>query len=108
MAIAGRFRSRVELFEPQRHVNSFGEEAVEYVTRGTVRAERVRFSGSRSDEVGEHFADYRVTFNIRTKASDVDDSWHLREVGGHLYNVVAVEPNIPRGYKALICERLNE
>lgn len=100
-------RHRVELLKPERAVNSYGEEEVTYIPQSTIRAERVRFSGRRSDEVGEHFADYTVAFNIR-RSHEVAENWRLREVGGNTYTVVAIEPNIRKGYNTLTCERLNE
>lgn len=86
---------------------SFGEETPGYKEFRTVAAERVRISGHRSEEVGELFPDYRVEFNIRD-AHPVKENWRVRQLGGNLYTVTNIVPNIGRGMLTLICERVNE
>ena len=104
---AGTLRYKLTLLRPDAEADRFGAEVKRFTEVRTVNAERVRTSGSRSEEVGEHFADYRAEFNIRD-AHPVSENWQVRQLGGHLYTVVAIVPNIDRGYKTLICERLNE
>lgn len=84
-----------------------GAKQTTYISTRVVRAERVRSSGSRSEEVGEHFADYAAEFNIRD-AHPVEEDWRVKQLGGYLYKVVAIIPNIDRGYKTLVCDRVNE
>ena len=105
--IAGRMKYRLTLLEPTQTTNDFGEEVTTYTDTVTVHAERVKHTGNRSEEVGEHFPDYRVSWNIRD-AHTVAENWRVQQLGGYLYTVVAIEPNIDRGYKTLICERVNE
>lgn len=105
--IAGRMRTRLSILEPTVTVNDFGEEAVTYRSWATIKAERIRHTAARSEEVGEHFPEHRAEFNIRI-AHAVGENWRAREVGGVLYTVVAVIPNVPRGYKTLICDKVNE
>ena len=105
--IAGRLKYRLKLLRPASDSDSFGEQRAgnfEYIT--TVRAERVKFSASRRQEVAEAFSDYRVEFNIRA-AHEVGEGWRVEELGGKLYEVVAIEPNPRRGFNKLICERVN-
>lgn len=97
---------KLELLEPFSAVNDFGEEVNDYRLFRTVAAERVKASGFRSDEVGEHFPDYRVDFNIRS-AHPVKENWRVKQLGGYLYTVTNIIPNIDRGMKTLICERVN-
>lgn len=104
---AGALKYRLILLEPQRVADRFGAEDTAYVETRTVHAERVSHSGSRSEEVGEHFPDYRAQFNIRD-AHPIDENWRVQQVGGYLYTVVAIVPNLDRGYKTLICDRVNE
>lgn len=105
---AGRMKYRLELQRPAPAPdNGFGPGDMEFVPVRIVAAERVRFSGRRTDEVAEAFADYSARYNIRD-AHPVDEHWRVRELGGHLYTVVAVEPNRDRGMLTLICERVNE
>lgn len=104
---AGTLKYRLVLLEPKRTTDRMGAEAVEYVETRTVHAERVRTNGNRSEEAGEHFPDYGAEFNIRD-AHPVAENWRVRQLGGYLYTVVAIMPNLDRGYKALLCERVNE
>lgn len=104
---AGRMKYRVTLLEPQRTTGSMGDENVEYIPTKTVHAERVKQGGNRSEEVGEHFADYETEFNIRD-VHQVDENWRLQQLGGYLYTVVAIIPNLDCGYKTLRCARVNE
>ena len=105
--IAGRMKYKLILLEPSQVINEYGEEEPTYTETVTVHAERVKHSGNRSEEVSEHFPDYRVSWNIRD-AHTVAENWRVQQLGGYLYTVVAIEPNIDRGYKTLICERVNE
>lgn len=97
---------RLELLEPAAMRNGFGEEVTGYAVTRTVHAERVKSTGNRSEEVGEHFPDYRAEFNIRD-VHPVSENWRVRQLGGYEYTVVAIIPNLDRGYKTLICERVN-
>lgn len=103
---AGRMRYRLELLEPVKSVSGSGACAEAYVPRGTAHAERVRMSGRRVEEVGEHFADYHVEFNVRD-AHPVRDGWRVRQLGGDLYAVTNVVPNRERGMLTLVCDRVN-
>lgn len=106
--LAGRLKYRLELQKPAPAPDDgFGPGDMAFVPVGIVAAERVRLSGRRADEVGEAFADYAARYNIRD-AHRVDEHWRVRELGGHLYTVVAVEPNRDRGMLTLVCERVNE
>lgn len=98
---------RIKLLQPLREVNHFGEEATTYQHTKTIHAERVKLTGARSEEAKEHFADYRTDFNIRD-AHEVSEGWRVEQVGGHLYEVTNILPNIDRGFKTLICTRINE
>lgn len=105
--IAGRMKYRLALLEPKTVTNDFGEEATTYTETRTVHAERVKLSGSRSEEVGEHFPDYRTEFNIRD-VHPVAENWRIQQLGGYLYTVTNIVPNLDKGYKTLICVRVNE
>ncbi len=105
--IAGRLKYRLTLFEPVQATNDYGEEEMTYTQTQTVRAERVRQTGSRSEEVGEHFPAYNAEFNIRS-AHTIHENWRVQEIGGNLYTVTNIIPNIEKGYKTLVCVRVNE
>lgn len=100
-------RHKLVLLEPQRVVDRMGAEDTVFNETRTVHAERVKFSGRRSEEVGEHFPEYRAEFNIRD-VHPIDENWRVRQVGGHLYTVTAIVPNVDRGYNTLVCDRVNE
>jgi len=104
---AGRLKYRITLLEPTSQETGFGDNAITWVERATVRAERVRTSGHRSEEVGEHFPDYSVEYNIRD-AHTVGENWRVQQVGGYLYTVTNIIPNLDRGYLTLVCVRVNE
>ncbi len=103
---AGRMKYRLEMLEAVTVTDRYGAETQEWVSRDVIHAERVKASGRRSHEAGEQFADYRAEFNVRD-AHPVTDNWRVRQLGGCLYVVVCVIPNIDRGMKTLVCERVN-
>ncbi len=105
--IAGRMRYKLKLLEPVQTTNDYGEEELAYTETGTVWAERVRQTGSRSEEVGEHFPAYNAEFNIRS-AHTIAENWRVQQLGGNLYTVTNIIPNIDKGYKTLVCVRVNE
>lgn len=105
--IAGRMKYKLVLLQPVEAENDFGENKITFVKTSTVNAERVKTHGRRSEEVGEHFPDYNAEFNIRD-AHTVDENWRVQQLGGHLYTVTNIIPNIDKGMKTLICERVNE
>ncbi len=98
---------RLKLLQPTASTNEYGEETATYKETRTVWAQRVKQSGSRSEEVGEHFPDYRAEFNVRN-AHPVKENWRVQQLGGHLFTVTNVIPNIDRGMNTLVCERVNE
>jgi head-tail adaptor len=98
---------KIVLLEPVATTNKFGEEENSYTETRTVNAERVKHSGNLSEEVGEHFPDYRVEFNIRD-AHPVEENWRVQQLGGYLYTVTNIIPNIDKGMKTLVCVRVNE
>lgn len=104
---AGALKYKLELLEPKRTTDRMGAEKVEYTKTRTVWAERVRATGTANEEVGEHFPDYTVEFNIRD-AHPVQENWRVRQLGGYLYTVTNIIPNLDKGYKTLLCERVNE
>lgn len=98
---------KLRLLEPVAEVGRFGDETMTYRPVRVVNAERVKFSGSRSEEVGEHFPDYRAEFNIRD-AHPVREQWRVEQLGGYLYSVTNIIPNLDRGMITLVCDRVNE
>lgn len=95
------------ILHPEIEVNEVGEEKPTWKQCCRIHAERVKLSGHRSEEVGEHFPDYRTEFNIRD-IHTVEANWRVQQLGGELFTVVAVLPNLEKGYKTLVCERVNE
>lgn len=104
---AGAMKYRLRLLQPVAATNDYGEEATTYQETRTVWAERVKQSGNRSEEVGEHFPDYRAEFNIRN-AHPIEENWRVQQLGGYLYTVTNIIPNLDRGMNTLVCERVNE
>lgn len=104
---AGRMKYKLQLLRPVSAPNAYGEEEPSWELTRTVNAERVKQSGHRSEEVGEHFPDYAAEFNIRD-AHPVGENWRVRQLGGDLYTVTNILPNLDRGFNTLICDRVNE
>lgn len=98
---------KLVILRPVTLTNDYGEETTSYEEVRTIHAERVKYTGNKSDEVSEHFADYRAEFNVRSQ-HPVSEQWRVRQLGGHTFTVVAVIPNLDRGMNTLICERLNQ
>lgn len=104
---AGAMKYRIALLEPIRETDKYGSEKIVYEQTVIAHAERVSAQGYKSVEIGERFADCRIQFNIRD-VHTVQENWRCRQLGGELYTIVAIVPNLDRGYKTLICERVNE
>lgn len=104
---AGGMRYRLQLLKPERVTDIYGAENIRYMDQGTIHAERVAAQGFKSDENGEHFADYRVQFNVRS-VFHVEENWRVKQVDGYLYTVVAIVPNKARQFNTIILERVNE
>lgn len=104
---AGTLKYRLKVLEPKRVTDRMGAETTTYEEVGTIHAERVMATGNRSEEVGEHFSTYSVEFNIRN-AHHIEENWRVQQLGGHLYTVVAIIPNLDRGYNTILCDRVNE
>ena len=105
---AGRLNSRLTILQPIFIVNDFGERRTTYANAGYCDAERASMSGSRSEEVDEHFPDYRANW-VTSIAVTVDENWRLQDTEtGYLYTVTNVVLNRRRGMKTLICTRVNE
>jgi head-tail adaptor len=98
---------RLRILKPETEQDNFGSKKTEYVEQRVVYAERVKQSGSRSEEVAEHFPNFSAEFNIRD-IHPIDNNWRVEQLGGYLYTVTNIMPNLDRGYKTLICERVNE
>lgn len=105
--IAGRMKTRLEVFRPNTEKDSFGaRRGAEFVSVGVIHAERVKISGKRSEEVGEHFPDYHAEFNVRD-AHKIEENWQVRPIGEHLYVVTNIIKNPDRGMNTLVCDRVN-
>lgn len=106
---AGAMKYKLQIFKPETTTNHYGEKELSFSSEptATVWAEQVKQTGHRSEEVGEHFPDYNAEFNIRD-AHEIKENWRVQQLGGYLYNVVAIIPNIDRGMNTLVCERVNE
>ena len=104
---AGPMKYKLTLMQPTVTVDTMGARVTTYTATNTVWAERDSFTGKRSEETSEHFADYSALFLVRD-AHEVDENWRVQQLGGNLYTVTNVTPNIDKGYLELKCERVNE
>ena len=105
---SGWMRDYLDIMEPVRTTNSFGEEKVEYSPARRIHAYMLAQRGNRSEEVQEHFPNYTAQFVIRSEHR-IADNWRVRHYGGYLYTVTNIVPyGHARAYKTLQCERVNE
>lgn len=99
--------TRLSLLKPDHNVNDYGEQQTTFIPFRTVWAERVQWSGNRSEEVDEHFADENVRYRIRS-AHPIKEHWRVKPLDADAtYTVVAIEENRRRGMLTLYCEKLN-
>ena len=99
--------TRLPLLKPDHNVNDYGEQQTTFIPFRTVWAERVQWSGNRSEEVDEHFADENVRYRIRS-AHPIKEHWRVKPLDADTtYTVVAIEENRRRGMLTLYCEKLN-
>lgn len=98
---------RLQVFQPRVTENIYGEEENTFEEFRTIYAQRVKISNALRNEVGEHFSDYSIAFNIRD-SHPIKEGWRVKQIGGYLYHVVGITPNLGRGMVTLHCERVNE
>ena len=73
-----------------------------------VPSERVSLTGRMSYQADERFPDYHAEWNIRQQIS-IKEHWQVTDLStGNRYEVVSIMPNRIRGFKTIICERINE
>lgn len=97
----------IRVLEPVKETNDYGEERTEYVGRVCLAAERVRLTGNRKEEVGEHFADYSAEWNVNA-GYEIGEHWRVEAEDGHTYEVTNIISNKRRGYNTIVCQRVNE
>lgn len=98
----------LEILKPDYEAGAGGSQSIVYRTLGKARAERVRLTGRRVDEVGEHFADYSAAWRVRASVP-CKENWRLHEPASDiLYSVTHIEPEPRIGSKVIYCERVNE
>jgi head-tail adaptor len=104
--IAGRMRNMLKVFKPDTTTDQYGSTVVSYAEVGTIHAERSKADGNTVAEAAEAFAAYTATYNVRD-CHGIKAGWRVEELGGELYNVLAVVGNPGKGMATLKCERVN-
>lgn len=109
---SGLMRYRLLVTVPERVSSAFGDGLATQFTPWNggrpIWAERRRLDTYGVIEQGAKFDDHRAEYNIRI-AHKVEKGFRVQEVGSNiLYEVKSVEPNIPRGYVTLKCERVDK
>lgn len=106
--IAGMLTEMLERYAPTTETNDYGSERVQWISKGTLRAELVKRSGRLSNEAGELFSDYSAEFRVRY-GHDIREGDRVRHLdSGVLYYVTNVMPFRKRGLKVIKVERVNE
>ena len=104
--IAGRLTEYVTLQYPVVDKDAYGSKVTTYVTCRRVHAEVQWKQGGTSQEVSELFPGVRLNVIVYS-AHPVEEKWRV-EYDGVPYIVTAVERSRTRGFKRLICEKVNE
>ena len=103
---AGPLNEYVTPMEPSYTKDGFGASVVTYTACGRIHAQATWKGGSTHTDSAELFPDGRMEVIVRSSHA-VSEGWRL-EYYGTLYSVVAMEHNRRRGFKRLICEKVNE
>lgn len=107
---AGELREcKLQIIKPTTVVDDFGAEHTEWSAVSTARAQRVKMSGSRVNEVGELFPNYVAEYIIRYPIT-IEENWRVCDLFDNekTYVVTNIIPNRLKGMKTISCERLNE
>ncbi len=105
--IAGRMRTRLTVWRPERKRDGFGQETAKWVEAGWARAERVKYSGRLRVEADEAFPAYDAVYNVRIRHA-IGEGWRVRECGcTPMMRVSNVVPNHERGFLTLYCRKEN-
>lgn len=104
---SGRLRWRLLLYRPRVQTTVTGSRHAAWEDAGAALAERAAVNPSTTVEVGEQWAEYLTTYNVRSSAP-VREGWRLREApDGMLMEVATVVAMPRRGLKQLRCCRVN-
>lgn len=104
--IAGRLNDFVTTVKATVVVDSFGAETITYTDNETrIRAEVKWKSGNASVQASEVFDDMKLEVLLRD-AHEVAARWRIK-YDGDTYLVEAVEKSRTKGYKRLVCSKVN-
>lgn len=104
---AGAMKYRLQILKPIKETNEFGEDFTNYTYIKTIWAERVKYNAIRHTSLGEYFPDYTAHFNVRNNYN-IKEDFRVKQLGGNLYRVTSIIPNIDKGMDTLICEKVND
>jgi head-tail adaptor len=106
--IAGLLRTKLKVKELVEVTDKFGAASSTWVEHETpIWAERLKYDGRRSEEVGEHFADYTATYRTRINHNLVEH-WRVTDMSTNCEFVIDnIVPNKARGLQTIYCTKLN-
>lgn len=108
----GRMYTRLRWDRPKTSVTVTGALLAKYTTLGIIHAERASMRATERNEAGEMYADMHAEYYVRY-LHDIRRGDRLAEVSdadtdsGALMEVTAVISNRRKGFKTIICDRVN-
>lgn len=108
----GRMYVRVRWERPKTSVTATGALLAKYTVVGYIHAERASMRATERAEAGEMYADMNAEYRVRY-LHDIRRGDRLTEVSdedadsGALMEVTAVIANRRKGFKTIICARVN-
>lgn len=108
----GRMYTRLRWERPKTSVTVTGALLAKYTTLGIIHTERASMRATERNEAGEMYADMHAEYNVRYQ-HDIRrgdrlvecDEWGTEN--GAEMEVTAVIANRRKGFKTIICDRVN-
>ena len=108
----GRMYTVLRWRRPTASVTATGAREVVFADQGAIRAERVSMRATERAEAGEMYADMHAEYNVRhqhgiRRGDRVAECDEYGTDNGAEMEVTAVIANRRKGFKTIICDRVN-
>lgn len=104
--MAGALKEVIEVYEPQKQINEFGERVITYVKIYTTRAEVVHSGGNRANENGEIVLTQSRIFRTRNYVP-ISDYCRIKW-NGEFYRITNLEEDKRLQMLTIVTEKVNE
>lgn len=105
--IAGRLDTVLTVWLPRSEEDRNGQLITRWLEKPMIRAGRTRLTPTGSAKTAEAFAGYDATYDVRSY-HEVTTGWRVQEPGMPVMAVENVLTNRRRGYKSLLCRKIND